>query len=239
MNAFECYIDGIEASVRGQDLQALKWLVKAAKCERANLLVRLKIANLDERRAGSVSPEDARAVARADALEQYLRVARMQPGLVEARYRASVLAGVLASTADAAPAVRERVCQRLKILEVTPDLLVGTLRGLAEVESKAVLQLLRPWYTVLREGRLRHQLELKGFDRRQLRRTVVISKHCLRVRKIGLDTRYRVRFELWWRQLVVRYRYIAFGGSWQAHYNAASFYALLYSRARALGREAP
>jgi hypothetical protein len=131
------------------------------------------------------------------------------------------------------------VCDSLPILGMDPGVVVDTLRELAAVESTAVLQLLRPWYALLRETRLRHQLELKGFDRRQLRRTVAISKHCLRVRKIGLDTRRRARFELWWRECVVRYRYMAFGGSWQAHYNAASFYALVHRRVRALQEGPP
>jgi hypothetical protein len=235
--AFQKYLDGLDKSLQGNEVQALVEFVAAAENEPANLLVRLKIANLQERHAGAVQDETARAVARADALEQYLRIAKMQPGLVEARYRASVLAGMLASTAETVVVTRQPMCDELTILGVGPGALAETLRELAELESTAVLQLLRPWYALLRETRLRHQLELKGFDRRQLRRTVLISRHCLRVRKRGLDTSLAARFELWWRHLVVRYRYMAFGGSWQAHYNAASFYALLYTRARALDDE--
>jgi hypothetical protein len=238
LGAFEQYLDAIDNSLQGGELVALKGFAAAAVDEPSNLLVRLKIANLLERHAGAVPEQARRAEARAEVLAQYLQIAKVQPGLVEARYRASVLAGMLASTAETVPATQQPICDALNLLDVEPDAVADTLRELAELESTAVLQLLRPWYTLVRETRLRHQLELKGFDRRQLRRTVLISRHCLWVRRRGLRTSRWTSFELWRRQLVVRYRYMAFGGSWQAHYNAASFYALLYKRARALEDDA-
>jgi hypothetical protein len=84
------------------------------------------------------------------------------------------------------------------------------------------------------ERRLRNELEPRSFERRQLKRTVGISKQCRRVRAAENRTGAKIRLQLAWRRFAMRSGHLTLGGlstGWQAHYNAACFYALLCQRA--------
>jgi hypothetical protein len=169
----------------------------------------------------------------------------LEPTLVEARYRASVLVAQLAvtfekATDQATPAragtpTDDPVGNVLTMLELPADawwcdIVPTTLEELAETERRGLLQLLRPWYTLLREGRLRNELELRGRPRRQLRRTISISMHCLAARKAHGHRSLRFWAGLRARRAWLRLGHLGLAGEllgWQAHYNAACFYALL------------
>ena len=206
--------------------------------EPSNLLVRLKIANLQERHAGVVEDETDRAVARADALEQYLGIAKMQPGLVEARYRASVLAGMLASTAETVVATRQPVCDELKLLAVTADALGDTLRGSPSWSRRRSSSCFGPGT----RSCARRACAISSSSRASIAGSCGARPH-LQTLPAGAQAWSGHVSHGALRTLVAAprrsLRYMAFGGSWQAHYNAANFYALLYTRARALEDDAP
>jgi hypothetical protein len=176
----------------------------------------------------------------ADALRRYLDVAVQWPWLVQARYRISVLAGALACSIDfpvVSATERENLVGRLCMQGVSAESLVGWLQSLADRESEAVRQLLDPWYALLRHRRLRYQFEPRGAERRELKRTVNISMHCLRVRqtfgRTGLWTSLNIRLS----ELVVQHWHLSTlrgGASWQTHYIAACFDALLLEREQIL-----
>jgi hypothetical protein len=109
----------------------------------------------------------------------------------------------------------------------------------AASEAKTTRRRLLPWWTILRENRFRHLFEPSGRERRQLRKALGISGLAQKAR---LEQRRpaptwwpsdvwppsEVR-QVWWRALVSgRYMFGRWGAAgWQAHYNAACFYALL------------
>lgn len=237
--AFEWFLTGVAARKRNESERALVSFVEAAARDRRNLLVRMQIANLMEQRADrlprkTVEERIIRASARADALELYLRIATLVPRVVEARYRASVVATVLASAVKDEARQRRAAAARLSSVGATADRLVEQLSNVADSEGRAAMQLLQPWYTFVVDRRLRNELEPRSFERRQLKRTVGISKHCRRVRDAENKTGPMTRLELAWRRFAVRSGHLGLGGlstGWQAHYNAACFYALLCQRA--------
>jgi hypothetical protein len=237
--AFEWFITGMEARKRNESQRALGCFVEAAARDRRNLLVRMQIANLMEQRADrlprkTVEERIIRASARADALELYLRIATLVPRIVEARYRASVVATVLASAVKDEARQRKAAAARLSSVGATEDRLVEQLSKIADREGLAAIQLLRPWYTFIVERRLRNELEPRSVERRELKRTVGISKHCRKVRDAEGKTGATNWLELAWRRLAVRSGHLGLGGlstGWQAHYNAACFYALFCQRA--------
>jgi hypothetical protein len=182
-----------------------------------------------------VGSELRRARVLALAVSRYLDVADAWPEVVEARYRLSVAADALASALDA-PALE--VAEREEILAYLPlpdvdsvPALQKRLRYIAKRECSAVLQLLRPWHALLNDLRLRTQFEPKGFQRRELRRTVSISRHLHGMRRLVGRTDRRAQVQIWWRWTMVHVVHLGIGrgtASWQAHYNAALFNALLW-----------
>ena len=130
---------------------------------------------------------------------------------------------------------RNQICDQVGLPGADGGNISERLRDVAAGESKAVLQLLRPWFVLLHDQRLRTQYEPKGDERRELKHTVVISKHCVRVRRLSGKTDWRSRLEIRYRSLAVRFRYAVFGRgslSWQAHYNASCFDAILLAHLR-------
>ena len=235
VDAYAAYMDGMDRLESNDDIGAANRF-DAAAAESSNLLVRVRYANLLERSKaepiGIADPGAQRALAQARALNAYLRIAKLEASFVEPRYRASVLAAVVASTfEDLPPPYQAEVRKAITMIDL-PEKVEPTLRDLSRSEVNAVLELLRPWFTLLRHGRLRHQLELKGAERSQLRKTVILSKHCVWVRQIGYDNDPWTRARLWRRRLAVRLHLVNGTVGWQAHYNAASFYALLHGRAQ-------
>jgi hypothetical protein len=231
--ALDKYAEGRMQAIKGERGAALTSLSDAAALEPGNALAQLQLANLCEQVAKHPTEQ-------ADVLRRYLDAAVEWPWLVQARYRVSVLAGVLACSLEV-PVVGneepEGLAQRLRMPGVSEDSLVSWLQNLANRESEAVLQLLDPWYALLCQRRLRFQFEPRGAERRELKRTVNISKHCLRVRR-SFDTRG------WWTPLKIRISELVVhhwhlstlrgGVSSQTHYVAACFDALLLEREKLL-----
>jgi hypothetical protein len=247
--AFAAYMDAIESMAHNRDISGAEHLDNAASQESTNLLIRLQFANLLERTVSAHEDEACRrALKYARALNAYLRVAKLEPTVVEARYRASVLAAMLASCivkpeAPYLPTVREAL-PMIQLPSGPPggdadngEAAASTLSDLSRSESNAVLQLLRPWYTLLRQGRLRHQLEMAGMDRRRLRNTVRISRHCVWLRERKRRIPWYVAPRVLWRWVVVRWIVYRSVG-WHGHYNAACFDALLFQRRRERWRAA-
>lgn len=232
--ALTAYQEGFDFAQKGEIARAIVELDIAASHEPGNALVQLQLANLYEQQAAD---DDAR---QADALRRYLDVAIKWPWLIQARYRASVLAGGLAGSCAVDPTAAADVHSQLRPAGIRPGEIALWLEDLAKVESAAVLQLLRPWYVPLRDGRLRNQFEPTAKERRELKRAVSISRQCLRARLRRDDAGRAASVVLLWSKFVVQVRYLALGlvrVDWQTHYLAACFDALLLERAELLGTE--
>jgi hypothetical protein len=241
--SLEAYVDSAQLLNQNRIAEAIAQLVKAKRREPFNALPALQIANLSEQAIPVRQPREsdgARAVRmieqakwQADALSRYLAVANDWPELVEARYRTSVTAAALASTLpelDQAEGMEVLAFLGLPAVDTIVQL-HKRLRFIAERESAAVRQMLRPWYALLNDFRLRTQFEPKAQQRRELRRTVAISKHCHRMRRILDQTHSWTWAEVLYRSTMVHAVHLGLGwgsASWQAHYNAACFDALLW-----------
>jgi len=99
----------------------------------------------------------------------------------------------------------------------------------AKKESRRARARLRPLWTICNEGRFRHRFEPTGHERRDLRRAVWISQACLLVRKAGFSNENPSDWKIWLRKMWVGFLVGRPGhrAGWQAHYNAACFYAQL------------
>lgn len=205
----------------------------------ANPLARLQLANLwesgrcppladDIYRTQPATPVEMQAMA----LRTYLDIGFERPHLVAARYRAGSLAGMLASGPGTFQRLERAAIVRTGVVAegVSDDELRQALQERAKLETKAAWRLLG-WSHVLRsEFRVRHCYEPRGQERRELRRTVAISRITSRLRRVMKERkpfrvgllRARVRF------LLAPPRRPTTG--WNAHYNAACFYALLHQR---------
>ncbi len=140
--ALTFYSKGAEEAREGKLESALATLGKAAEREPANALARLQFANVCERiatKSGATGGSDWRD--QAIALGEYLSIVAEWPWLVQARYRASVLAGLLAK----APADAEAgIATVLGLSGSDKEQVTSTMLSVAESESSAVLQLLKP-----------------------------------------------------------------------------------------------
>jgi hypothetical protein len=233
IEAFTAYRNSDARLQRGDVDGALRELEVAKGREPENALVSLQIASLHEQRA-----EDD-AAKQAEALRRYLDVAVEWPELVEPRYRASVLASGIEASLTPDQRGQPGACIAISAELGAPadrDQLIVWLRRLAEEESIAVIQLLRPWYSFLRFGRPRNQFEPSAQERRRLRRVVCISRHCRRVRGVKTRSRPLAWVEIMRSRVAVQAWHLGFGLislDWQTHYVAACFQALLLQRAEA------
>lgn len=103
----------------------------------------------------------------------------------------------------------------------------------AGCESRLARCRLFLWWLVVNEGRFRHRFEPTGQERRQLKKALGISRTAIRARRASRRSREKVGVRAmgqpWWIAWVY-WRYMFARGpiaGWQAHYNAACFYALL------------
>jgi hypothetical protein len=236
-SSLEAYLRGSYLRRHGQLAAALTQLNIAINQEPFNALAQLQRANLYESCVPS-KPGLKQAIAQSVSLRSYLEIASEWPVLVEARYRASVVAGALATTCDLlGPEAQDEIRSQLSFPDTMAMDLTTKLRDLAARETRAVLQLLKPWYALLREGRLRNQFEPKAHERRELSRTVSISKHCMRMRELSGRSSWLTGLEIRYREAAVHIAHLFFGRgsiSWQARYNAACFDALLLGHLRSL-----
>jgi hypothetical protein len=206
----------------------------AAAAAPDNMLPRLRIANCLERRAGHATGTDATRL-RIRALNVYRGIALREPHIFEARYRASVLLSLLADALEKAEDVDKQVLIALRDLPDLPklraeDTPADRLREFAQIEAKAARRELRRSATLRRERRLRNRLEPSGRERREVLRALRISRLALNARRQwspGQPVPWQVGElqRLLWRARV-RSHFLLRGG-WQAHYNAACFYAVL------------
>jgi hypothetical protein len=211
---------------------AERTLARAVAASPFNALAALRLANLRERSAAVATSPWATAYTRSLALRGYLDVGLLWPTLVEARYRCAVTAAALATTYERLAPNQRAAIRRLLPLAGPDDEFAQRLQRLAARESSATVQLLKPWYTLVREQRLRNQFESKGHERRALRHTVAISRHCVRMRKNatgGGGAWIVARFD----DAIVHAVHMSVGKAyitWQGRYNAASFDALQLRR---------
>ena len=89
------YREACDCERQGRWVEATDRFADAAVAAPDNMLPRLRIANCLERRAGTASGTEQTSL-RFRAREIYQEIAAREPHIFEARYRASVLAGVLA-----------------------------------------------------------------------------------------------------------------------------------------------
>jgi hypothetical protein len=227
--ALEAYLDGCGLRKKEGELsEAITKFEEAVDASPFNALALLQLANLDEQRAAGASQRWAIAYLQARALERYLAIGRLWPTLVEARYRCGVTAAQLATSYDALETAEQEAIAALLPL-APPQNMTNQLRRLADRETSATVQLLKPSYVLAREHRLRNQFESKGRDRRSLTHTVRISRHGLRMARRNAKPSGG-----WWP--LVRYDdirvhvfHMLLGKAnitWQGRYNAACFDAL-------------
>lgn len=241
--ALAAYREGCKLLANGDIDGAIAQLEVAAARERFNRLAHLQLANIYEQQA-PLQPTPLRtAIVQALALRRYLAILEDFDWIVEARYRAGIVASALATRAEPLPAGNKQLVAKVLGLNgiQTHEQLVPALKALAERENRAALHLLAPMYAVLNEFRVRTQYEPRAHERRQLKHSAAISKHCVRARA-ALDQRgARVDRELRLREVAVHWGHLRLGWgslSWQAFYNAACFDALLLERRRRLGPQA-
>jgi hypothetical protein len=236
------YENALGECQEGSYPDALRLLGEARAEEPANALVALQLANVSEKLATGEAPRDRageagdleRGQARelAGALGGYLVVASRWPWLVQPRYRASVIAGVLTGMCTRPGPAGEGARRGV---EEGPfgTCSVTDVERIAKSQSDAVLQLLKPWYVLLRWGRLRSQFEPSAEERRQLKRAVGISRHCVRLRSLGAENGLWDWLSVQHSRLAVHCWHLFFGViklDWQTHYIAACFDALLLVR---------
>jgi hypothetical protein len=245
--ALDCYRKGIECErprspdVKQRYTKALGHFMAASRLDPKNVLARLRIGNSLERLAGCEQLGDPnRPRLWAEALNAYAPVIAQHNEIFEPRYRASVVMGLVADHLAAADdETLEQLRWVLRTLE--PDRpsppdgeLAERLRVCAGRQSKQAWKRLRPLWTLFHGGRMRRQFEPTGKTRRQHRRALGVSNMCLRVRRqwhTGKPLPWGVPAmrRMWWRGWIdvrhFRFRWARAG--WQAHYNAAAFYALL------------
>lgn len=242
--ALAAYREGCKLLANGDIDGAIAQFEAAAARERFNRLAHLQLANIYEQQA-PLQPIPLRtAIVQALALRRYLAILQDFDWIVEARYRAGIVASALATRAEPLPAGDKQLVANVLGLKgiQTHDQLVPALKALAERENRAALHLLAPMYAVLNEFRVRTQYEPRAHERRQLKHSAAISKHCVRARAALDQPGARVDRALRLREVAVHWGHLRLGWgslSWQAFYNAACFDALLLERRRRLGPQAP
>lgn len=248
-HALEAYGAGCDLAGQGKSNDAVEKLMEACRREPFNVLAPLRLATMQEAAAAAYKEPWSRGQLQVVGLRAYLDTTREWPHLVEPRYRTSVLASALAATWTQMEKLvddKKLKASEVKRLERTLALprspkraVIEQLHDLAARESRAGLQLLQPWYVLIREQRLRNQFEPKGHQRRRLRHAVGISRHCVRVRNLRGRKGLGWRPVFWYHTLAVHVRHLLLGRGLlggQAFYNAACFDALLLDHLRRLGR---
>jgi hypothetical protein len=268
-DAVEDFATGSRAASREDFAKACSQLSRASWREPDNALARLQVANLYERLAypsggsrGSKAQLEDTARKRAEALRRYLSIVQEWPWLVQARYRASVLAGALLGSCrgDSAAAEASRAGALRGLGLKREGDLVAVLGAIAATEADFALQLLKPWYMLVRWRRVRSQFEPSAAERRELKRAISISRHSRRVRALVAPKRPPAgsgwRFGPFWSwmrvkvcnrltiaygEVAVRVAHLSMGLTaldWQTEYVAACFESLLVRHSAARFPEA-
>lgn len=254
------YRDGLKCDKQQQFAEALAYYSLARSLAPNNMLVRMRIGNNADRQSSSpLLGAEERCSRALEAIDCYLGVCAREPSIYHAHYRASVLLGIMsdrlemwergATSADSPapkPGELQQIWKQLRDVLATynasfadsaePAVVIDEGRRQSKEHSRQAGRLLRPWWTLVHEARLRHRYELKGAQRRQARKARAISKLCLELRRQPFDGKpedvkwgfyglRRLCLRSWvrWRHFFLRWG----TSGWQAHYNAACFYALM------------
>jgi hypothetical protein len=245
--ALRAYVDGIEGRIADHEDEAMECFLSASRRQPANLLPQLQLANLHEKRAGIDAPAEVSLAARRQAavLRRYLDIGVARSDLVAARYRAAVVAGMLATTCELAfgeASGREQALPEIADIvglkhqdgsRLSHGEVADALHELAAGEAEDAYQLVGRFHVLFDKHRLRHRYEPTGIERRRMRRTIAISRHTLRIRRLRNDPSPETRREVRRRQTMVRWVHLGLfraSAGWNAHYNAGCFYGLLYNR---------
>ena len=220
--ALKAYLEGIDAADQERYSEAQVCLESAASAEPDNAVARLRLLNCREAsaRAAELVPDPPGADRLARILRDYLALAIQRPELVEARYRASTLAAIVAdrfSTVDADD-------------DVWPTALHMSLRDIRWIGRHGLdlaLAQLQPWFVPLAWHRPRYAVEPRGRERRRLKRTLEISKRCQFARRHRAEGDWWTKLRRRWWTTLVRARANRSNADWQVHYNAGCFFALI------------
>jgi hypothetical protein len=143
----------------------------------------------------------------------------------------SVLADSWTQADDVTYPDLQQAMQRVKTslpASKAPTDIARALRTAAVKESRTADRLLGLTWTVRHEGRLRHRFELKGEARRRADKALATSRLTIRVRRQEVPWGWSSARRYWWRfRMRLRYAFMREAVGWQAHYNAACFYAVL------------
>jgi hypothetical protein len=249
--SFERYTAGLEHERRGELKKAFRALQCAEALAPRNMLARLAVANRVERHA--VGSPAERIAKRVEALDLYLKIAEIEPSIYQARFRAMVLLSVLADTwTTYDPKVRKRLARALERVgaelatDATDAHIKRELARLSRREARFARRRLKWSYTFWTEGRLRHRFELRDGARRRASDALATSKATANLRRQrsrpSNGPRWFVRADqavargCWRLRVALRYWLPRPDIGWQAHYNAACFYAQLPASARAHAR---
>jgi hypothetical protein len=247
VKALDAYVDGRDLA-HGKDLaRAIASMELAIAESPFNALAQMQLGNLYEQCAGACDVPWEVAAFQARALRRYLETAEMWPRLVEARYRASVVAAALATNYSDLPSGEKAAIRAMLPLpeQRSPALPLSTAAGraaraeypgrlgtVAANESAATIQMLRMSYTLLTDLRLRNQFEQKGAARRRLAMTARISRHGVAMRSLNDKedpTSLSNRIQVGARSFLVHRVHLGVmnpWATWQSGYNAACFDAL-------------
>ncbi len=216
--ALTCYLNGLHAAEKHQYQAAQASFQCAIVMQPDNAVARLRLLNARE--AYARDPVSPLAPADPQLLRDYLALAIQRPELVEARYRASTLAALVATRAARDTTVALDVLGA----EMTAD----DVRKVGKRILNQALAQLQPWFVPLVWHRPRYAIEPRGRERRHLKRTLEIAKRCHFARKHGAGEggpSVWLRRKLW--SSVVRLRANRSNAGWQVHYNAGCFFALI------------
>ena len=116
------------------------------------------------------------------------------------------------------------------VVSLEESALQSRLTQAARHESEQVRKRLGPFWVMTNERRFRHRYEPRGQERRQLQKALGISRLCMLARRAARKAPRRpTATQFFWRGWL--FWWYMFGrwhrAGWQAHYNAACFYALL------------
>jgi hypothetical protein len=228
-SAFDNYVAGLEAEPSSTDspqamctaiTQALCKFEAARSAQPDNWMPAMRAANLHETQAALTEEPIQRQEYEVQALETYLDIIKHAPMLAHARYRASVRLSLLSAGPDPDAAVAAALRKSLGLRsDASVPAISRELRSAALRQSRQTRNLLRWWGVPLKAGRLRNRFEPRGRDRRQFLKAVKISRRCIHE---------QVAWVVPWDRAAVRFAFVLRWNSagWQAHYNAACFFAI-------------
>jgi hypothetical protein len=171
-------------------------------------------------RAEELAPGAKGADKLARILREYIALSIQRPELVEARYRSSTLAAIVAECFAT-------LADTDDIYPMALHLNLDDIRWIGRHSLDLALAQLQPWFVPLVWHRPRYAVEPTGRERRRLKRTLEISKRCQFARRHRTDDDWWTKLRRRWWSTLVRARANRSSADWQVHYNAGCFFALI------------